>query len=216
MIVLLWLAAAPVAAPPPVPVDPRIQVVEYSPNRVVDVSVGEGYAAVVELSPDERADSVVVGNTAGWQVTTTKRGDSVVVKPLAGAAATDMVVVTGTRRYVFLLQPGGAGLFVVRFAYPEDAQAAAAVEQPVATFKFKGAKELFPAAMHDDGKRTTVTWSVGTQLPAVFAVTKNGHEALVNGRMVDSAYVIEAVAPRFVFRLGNAQAIAIRRAAAQP
>lgn len=213
LICLLLAALVTGSAMAQVPPDPHIRIVAYSPNQVVNLGVGFGYAAVVELSPDERADSVVVGNTAGWQVTATHRGDSVVVKPLPGAAATDMVVVTGTRRYVFLLEPGdsaGGSLFVVRFTYP-DGDAPAVAAQPVATYRFRGAKELFPAAMHDDGKRTIVTWGAGTLLPAVFAITRDGREAIVNGRMVDGDYVIEATSPRFVFRLGNAQAIATRR-----
>lgn len=215
---LLLAAQALNPAMPLPPPDPHIRIVAYSSNQVVDLAVGAGYAAVVELSPDERADSVVVGNTAGWQVTATKRGDSVVVKPLAGAATTDMVVVTGTRRYVFLLELGdrsGGSLFVVRFTYP-DGDAPAVAAPPLATYRFRGAKELWPATMHDDGKRTIVTWSAGTLLPAVFAVTRNGREAIVNGRMVDGDYVIEATAPRFVFRLGNAQAVADRRPVKHP
>ena len=214
-LVLLLAEVAPVAMPsppllPPPPADPRIRTLRYSPDSVIDLQVGYGFAAVVELSADERTDSVVVGNTAGWQVTTTKRGDSVVVKPLAGAAATDMVVVTGTRRYVFVLEPGAGGsLFTVRFTYPDAGPAA--VAPAVATFRFRGAKELFPAEMHDDGHRTFVSWSAGTLLPAIFAIGRDGREAIVNGRMVDNAYVIEAVAPQFVFRLGNGQAVATRR-----
>ena len=65
--------------------------------------------------------------------------------------------------------------------------------------------------MTDDGRRTIVTWSVGTVLPAIYAVTQGGLEAIVNGRRVGGDYVVEGIAPRYVFRLGNDQAIATRR-----
>lgn len=210
-LLLMMLAIGPAAAQ--LPVDPRIRILMYSPDQVVDLDVNLGFAAVVELSPDERADSVIVGNTTGWQVTTTRRGDSIVVKPLTGAESTNMIVVTGTRRYVFLLRPSdgvGTSLFAIRFSYP-DGEAPGTAGHPVATFKFSGTKDLFPAAMHDDGKRTIVTWGPNSQLPAVYTVTRDKREAIVNGRMIDNDYIIETTSQRFIFRLGNAKAVATRR-----
>lgn len=198
------------------PTDPRIQLITYNPGQVVTLPVSPGYAAVVELGPDERVDSVVVGDAASWQVTASKRGDHVVVKPLGGAVATNMVIVTGDRRYVFLLQPGnadGQSPFVLRFIYPDaEPVALQAAPAPVATFRFRGDKALFPAAMRDDGRRTTISWGRDTPVPAIFAVEK-GREAIVNGRMVDGDYVVERVADRFVFRLGKAKATATRQVA---
>lgn len=197
------------------PADPRIQLVDYSASRVFPLPVAAGYAAVVELGADERVESIVVGNSADWQVTASKRGDHVVVKPLAGAGTTDMVIVTGDRRYVFLLQPAlNEAPFVLRFAYP-DAQPfrVAATAPQVATFRTRGSKELRPLAMHDDGQRTIITWSPKTSLPATFVVEKDGHEAIINGRMVAGDYVVERVAERFVFRRGKQQASAERRVA---
>lgn len=197
------------------PADPRIQVVTYNPDQVVTLSVTPGYAAVVELGADERVDSVVVGDSAGWQVTASKRGDSVVVKPIAAAPSTDMVVITGDRRYVFLLQSAGDGQaapFVMRFVYPEVVAAVLAIAPvPVASFRFRGAKALFPATMTDDGKRTTISWGRDMPLPAIFAMGKDGREAIINGRMVGGDYVVERVAERFVFRRGEDEATARRR-----
>ncbi len=203
------------AGPPLPPTDPHIRIVAYDANQLVRLNVSEGFAAVVELGSDESVESVVVGNSAAWQVTASRRGDSVIVKPLAGAVTTDMVIITGARRYVFALEPSDAGtpaLYVVRFSYPGGAASSALPTAPVATFKFRGARALFPASMYDDGRRTIVTWSVGTFLPAIFAVAQGGREAIVNGRMVAGDYVVEGTASRFVFRLGNEQAIATRHA----
>jgi type IV secretion system protein VirB9 len=194
--------------------DLRIRVISYDPGQVVTLPVSPGYAAVVELGPDERVDSVVVGDANSWQVTANKRGDHVVVKPLGNATTTNMVVITGDRRYVFLLQPGGSdgsSPFVLRFIYPEAVPVTAVATSPVATFRFRGAKALFPAAMQDDGRRTIVSWGKDTPLPAIFAVGDHGREALVNGRMVGTDYVIEGTAIRYIFRLAKARAVASRR-----
>lgn len=199
------------------PMDPRVQLLSYDADRVVPLPIDAGYAAVVELGRDEAIQNVVVGNSAVWQVTASGAGDRVVVKPLAGAIATNMIIVTDLRRYIFLLQPaegGGQGLFAVRFTYPETPAPAAATQ--VATYRFGGAKTLFPSAMRDDGKRTTITWGDHTALPAVFAESDKGGEAAVNGRMVGRDYVIEGTSRRYVFRLGEARAVASRKLLEQP
>lgn len=198
---------------PELPADPRIQVVDYSSNRVFTLPVASGFAAVVELGADERVESIVVGDSADWQVTASKRGDHVVVKPLPGATTTNMVVITGDRRYVFLLQPAsGDAPFVLRFAYPDVRPLAIApATAPVATFRFRGTKALQPIAMHDDGQRTSITWSPSMALPAIFVVEKDGHEAIVNGRMMGGDYVVERIAEQFVFRRGKQQVSAQRR-----
>lgn len=200
--------------------DPRIQVITYTPDTTVTLQAAVGYAVVVELSEEDRIENIVVGDSGGWQVTANKRGDHLVIKPALGASATDLVVTTDNRRYVFLLQPSvslEAVPFVVRFDYHQEAPAVAdVISPPLAAYKLRGDRSLFPAAISDDGKRTTITWGHDTPLPAIFASDPQGREAIVNGRMVDDAYVIEGVAPRYVFRLGKAQAIATRRCLKEP
>ena len=193
--------------------DPRVQLLPYEADQVVTLSVSPGYAAVVELGADEVIQNVVVGNSAVWQVTANSSSDRIIVKPLDGAATTNMIVVTDARRYVFLLEPFGAGsqgTFVLRFTYP-DSPARMAASSPVATYRLSGAKSLYPSAMRDDGTRTTITWTEQTALPAVFALGEGGKEAIVDGRMVGSDYVIEGTSNKFVFRLGDARAVASRK-----
>lgn len=200
--------------------DPRIQVVPFDANQVVRIAVADGYATLIELSPDERIESVVVGASAVWQVTAGKQGDRLVVKPLPGATPTNMVVVTDLRRYVFALDPTGGAQgtpFVVHFNYPAPSGAAAIPATPLAssesvpaTYRFSGDSELRPRLMADDGRRTSITWDATRPLPAVFAVDRGGRESLVNGRMVGERYVIEGTAQRYVFRLGRSKAGAVR------
>lgn len=190
--------------------DPRIRTVPYDAEQVVSLSVPSGYATVVELRPDDRVDTVVVGNSAGWQVTANRAGDKIVVKPLTGATTTNLVVITDARRYTFLLQPGDGGAtspFVMRFVLPEDRSSAREDGDP-GIFRLSGDKTLFPLAMSSDGQRTSVRWKPEAPFPAIFASDAKGREALVNGRMVDGVYVIDGIARRYVFRVGKRRAIA--------
>ena len=193
--------------------DRRLQLLTYDPDQIVNLSVSPGFASVIELGEDERVENVVVGNSAGWQVTANRRGDRVIVKPLGGAGTSNLIVLTGVRRYVFVLDPFGETSFITRFRYAPTQAAAATVASVAANtvpYRFRGTKGLFPLAMSDDGRRTTIRWSPQTSLPAIFAL--NGRkEALVNGRMVGNDYVIEGAAPRYKFRYGKAEATAIRQ-----
>ena len=191
----------------------RIQLLHYDPDHVIELPVTPGYAAIVEFGKDETVEDVVVGNSTGWQVTPDSSGQRIVVKPLAAAPTTNMIVLTETRRYTFVLSSSGEGkdLFVVHFSYPPETSSAGTLSAQLATYKFRGSKALFPVEMHDDGKYTTITWNNQTVLPAVFAV-EGGKEEITNGRMVGANYIVEGVAPEFVLRLGEAQAVASRKA----
>jgi type IV secretion system protein VirB9 len=216
---LVLLAAATTfaqVAPPTQQIDPRVQLVTYDPNQVVPVGVGIGFASVIELGEDERVENIVVGNSAAWQVTVNRQGDRVVVKPLADAIPTNMIVLTGSRRYLFMLYPGGGDQFpfVTQFSYPSNSEQQSGVI-PVSTYRFRGDRSLFPITMYNEGENTVVTWSKQTALPAVFALQRRSEERLVNGRMVGDNFVIEGIADRYRFRLGDAAATAIRRVPAQ-
>jgi type IV secretion system protein VirB9 len=224
MIVLTLLAGAaqagmPAMPPAPLqftmPADPRIQTLVYDSGRVFDLRVGSGYAAIVELAGDERVETIVVGNETGWEVTPNRSGNRVIVKPLGAAMTTNLMIVTDQRRYVFVISAesgsgGGSGAFVLRFSYPLGQPGSPQQVVRSADYRLRGNKTLYPIAMSDDGKRTTITWDLKTSLPAIFAIDDRGREALVNGRMVDGDYVIEGVAKRYVFRLGKVHADATR------
>lgn len=195
--------------------DPRIQIVDFDPLQVTTVPIGLGFATVIELGPEERVESLVVGDSGNWQVTASKRRDHVVVKPVGSAAPTDLVIITASRSIVFQLQPSsGFTPYLIRLRYP-------GANEPVepmirATYSFGGRRSLYPVAMHDDGRQTIIVWDRSTRLPAVFAVESNGRERLVNGRFRGAEYLVDEVAPRFVFRLDRAQATAKRKPVTEP
>jgi len=195
--------------------DRRIQLLTYDPDQIVTLAVSPGFASVVELGEDERVENVVVGNSAAWQVTANRRGDRVIVKPLGNAGPSNLIVLTGSRRYVFVLDPFGETSFIMRFRYPQPVQAAATTATVASAaplgYRFRGNKGLFPLAMSDDGRRTTIRWGEQNVLPAIFAMTDGRNEQLVNGRMVGNDYVIQGAAPRYKFRYGKAEATAIRQ-----
>jgi type IV secretion system protein VirB9 len=221
-ILLLMLLAAPAGAevvPRPGPGDPRLQSVDYDPDQVVALNVALGFAVTVELSPDERVETVSVGNSGAWQVQVNKRADHLFIKPLANAVATNLTVVTDARRYNFALYVGAGDAqvpYLVRFNYPVPVDTPdTVVEANPTRYRLRGDKALWPSAMSDDHGATAIAWPPDVDLPAIYYVTPEGKEALINGVVKDGAYVIEGVYQQLVFRRGKAKATATRLSDAQ-
>jgi type IV secretion system protein VirB9 len=214
---MLTLATAVQAGVPPHPGpgDSHIQSIDYDPEQVVELRVAPGYAVTVEFSPDERIENVSVGNSAAWQATPNRRADHLFIKPVQAGISTNLTVITDARRYNFDLvtaygpEPGLP--YIVRFTYPVVAAAAETVipDEPT-RYRLGGDRALRPAAMSDDGKFTAIVFPPDATLPAIYSVDAAGHEAIVNGAMRDGAYMIEGIAPRFIFRIGKARATAQR------
>lgn len=220
---LAMIAAVPIVAGRPVMAsvvptagvkDPRIQTIDYDPDEVVSLRVALGYALTVEFSSDERIENVALGNSAVWQAVANHRADHLFIKPMAGATNTNLTVVTDVREYNFDLNaipaPDAATPISLRFIYPVSLDAPAARDVPKTYFRFTGAGSIRPASMYDDGAATFIVWRGGSQIPAVFMVNDQGAEVLINGAMRNGKYVIDLVADRFVFRLGQQKATAIR------
>lgn len=224
-VLLAALVALPAAAqidPQPVGIDPAIQSVTYAEGKVVRLTAATGYQLTVEISPDETIENIALGDSSAWQVSPSRRGDRIFIKPLQYGITTNMTVVTGTRTYLFELAPanyGGAGAAqIVRFAYPE----ATAVSTPPdeqridqGLYKLSGTRELYPAAISEDGKRTYMQWNDDALLPAIYIVDKLGQEVLVDAMMRDGILTIDEVVPSLVFRLDGKLARAVRRSQAR-
>lgn len=210
--------AAPAVAqvrPAPGPGDPRIQTVMYDPDQVVQLQVAPGYQLAVEFAPDERIETVAVGDSGAWQVTPNKRGDRLFIRPAQGGVTTNMTVVTDARAYNFELSGGygGAQAFTVRFTYPPPPAETAVGDQPAASagrYKLSGAKTIQPDAISDDGSKTFIIWRADQTLPAVFKIGRDGKETLADGAMRDGRYVLDSIANRLIFRLDSEMAVAVR------
>lgn len=201
--------------PPIVPTDPRLQSLDYRSGEVVRVEAAPGYLVTIELAPDERVQTVAVGDSASWQVSTNRRGDHLFVKPVQAGPPTNMTVVTDVRTYAFDLTalpgPSPAMAYTMRFRYPRvTSPLPSAVAGMEGRYKLSGARTLRPNAISDDGAKTYIRWAPDVALPAVFAVDAQNRETLANGNMREDFYVIDSISPRLVFRIDKQVARADR------
>ncbi len=195
--------------------DPRFQTVAFAPDQVVQLEGAPGYAVTLELSPDERAETVALGDSAAWQVTANRRGDLLFIKALTGNS-TNMTVITNVRTYNFELSSGSPGTmaYTVRFTYPPLAAQDEELADPAAEGRYRlgGDKALRPSEISDDGIHTYIRWPKDRALPAVYAVTDAGQEMLVNGMMrEDDLFVIDSISRKLVFRIDGNTATATRQ-----
>ncbi len=197
--------------------DPHIQTVTYDPQQVVGLHVAGGYALTVVFSPDERVETVTLGDSGGWQVTVDKRAEHLVIKPLGNPQPTNLTVISDQRSYNFTLYGAGPGEgvqpYLVSFVYPPSpTEPVLAVVAPPAPARYKlgGERSIWPAVISDDGTATSLRWPADQTIPAIYQQDERKHLALVNGLMQGGVYVIEGVHHRLVFVLGRARATAIR------
>ncbi|MGA0605138.1 TrbG/VirB9 family P-type conjugative transfer protein [Phenylobacterium sp. VNQ135] len=214
-VVLLAAQSAGAVVPRPGPGDPRIHVVPYAPEDVVELRVALGYQLAVEFDPAERIENVAIGDSLGWQVTPNKRANLLFLKPMGARPATNMTVVTNLRRYNFELSVRGRSAakgapFTVRFLYAPPAVALVAEPPPPAppeernvAYSYQGSTKNLPIKVFDDGLDTYFAFRADEDLPAVFAIEADGGEAVVNTRQRDGYVVVDRVVRGFVLRRGD-------------
>ena len=206
--------------PEPGPGDPRIRVIHYDPNEVVELQGALGYQMTIEFGPGERIENVSIGDGLGWQVTPNHKANLLFLKPLDAASATDMTVITNLRRYVFDLsarrQPrrGDRGLiFRLRFEYPEAFVAVAEPPPPLPppappqdvnhAYHVEGSAKIAPLRVFDDGRSTYFAFAATTDYPAIFAVEPDRKEAMVNTATRQGYLTVDRLAGAFVLRQGS-------------
>jgi type IV secretion system protein VirB9 len=202
--------------------DPRIRVIDYDPDQIFSVTGHTGYQMTIEFEPDEKIETVGIGDSSGWQVTPNGSATLLFLKPMALAPNTNMALVTNKRRYnLELSSRSGAKVsrdsitYVLRFRLPAPPPVLVSVApdenlvSPVApeawnrNYRFEGSKELVPEEIFDDGRYTFIRFAENLETPAIFAVTGAEDENLVNSNLRGQYVMIDRVAGQIVLRHGK-------------
>ncbi len=207
--------------------DSRIRTRAYAENAVYSLTGHFGFQTVIEFNDDEIIENVAIGDSVSWQVTPNRRGDVIILKPISEAPPTNMTVVTSLRHYFFELNAKSAAdakpgdmIYVLRFSYPKDKQAAQAAAAQAASFleekietpedraknrqySYSGAREIVPSLVFDDGKATYFRWAEGAPTPAIFLISRDDKESVINHGYEAGFIVVDRVAPEFSLRHGD-------------
>lgn len=215
----LELPAAPTVAKP---ADPRIRVIDYDPDQIYSVVGHTGYQMTIEFEPDEKIETVGIGDSSGWQVTPNGNATLLFLKPMGVVADTNMALVTNKRRYnLELSSRSGARVnkaaitHVLRFRLPAPppVMISAVPDENLVThipeeawnrnYRFEGSKELVPEEIFDDGRYTFIRFAENLETPAIFAVSGAEDENLVNSNLRGKYVMIDRVAGQIVLRHGK-------------
>jgi len=80
----------------------------------------------------------------------------------------------------------------------------------------KGASQLLPQRIYDDGNATFLTWPAGTAMPAILIKDHKGDEGPVNYAVRGDTIVVEGVPRELVLRTGENSATLTNRGPVRP
>lgn len=202
--------------------DSRIRTLTYHPDDVYKIDAFTGYATTFQLEDGEVMVDEVRGDPKTWDfIPNTARDGFVIKAKFATPQASNLILETNLRTYVFLLKahkggaPGNVG-FLYRFNYPDRKKGykprqAGTVQLAFNTtgrpanlqYSASGDKLLRPEVAFDDGRKTYLRLKTQSVRPSVFAMGADGRERLVNSTdLADGTIVVTGVYPRLVLRDG--------------
>jgi len=104
--------------------DARIKTNIYNPNEVYLIVLHYGFQSNIEFGPGEEVETISLGDTFGWQITTL--GRRLIIRPLEKSIKTNMTVITNKRTYQFDIVSKDTEqgyekdlVYVTRFYYPK-------------------------------------------------------------------------------------------------
>lgn len=214
--------------------DARVRNINYDPDQVVTIVGSFRHAIEIQFGPGETVTQAALGDTVTWQIAPV--GNILFLKPRERAAGTNLIVVTnagGTpRTYHFNLSLGtGPQMYGVRFRYPREeramaalqaqvaqAQAAKAIETNIAqtaldhaviegvrnmNYTVQGDPSLQPTEISDNGEFTVLRYPGHADIPSIFAVDVDGTETIVPYDVREDFVVIHAVYRQIRLRRGT-------------
>ena len=213
--------------------DARIQYVNYDADNVVNIRAQVGRATLIQLEADERligdASTLGMGDGEAWKLSV--KGNNIVFKPVAESPATNLIITTNKRSYVFHLslvsrakkgQNPQSPTYILRFHYPDSKKAvmqaenakqkqAQAILQNLPKQKDginnrywgKGSKALAPTSVFDNGLFTFFKFDNGRDLPTIYKIMPDGSEMLLNTHIEGDTVIVHETAKKYMFRLGK-------------
>lgn len=201
--------------------DKHVQIATYDPNQVYRVSAMQGYITAIQFGSDEKVISVNIGDSSAWLVNV--QSDIINLKPIIDRPDTNMNVLTTRGTYQFFLtapmlskrakeqdlrRPLDSTAFLVRFHY-RNAIPSSMLDSPTKPtvenwrYSAQGDSLVVPVCVYDNGRFTFFDFGDRQDIPAIFSVSAQGSESLVNYHIQGKYVVVETTAKQFTLRRGE-------------
>jgi len=217
------VATSPAPSVAAAPLDPRIRYIAYGQNSIYRLDLYLKSVSVVQFSDSEEVESILIGDSASWEIVKLKNGHVVSIKATIPFAETNMTIYTDRRVYTFELHSRGdfsnsAGApppLRSVFTYPADkkpkqASGPAQPERIDSNYMLSGQAEFRPIWVQDNGRQTSFFLPPGSPRPAIFKVGQGNEEQLINSRTLGSRVVVDGTSDFWVLRIGD-QSVCIAR-----
>ncbi|UTY59668.1 TrbG/VirB9 family P-type conjugative transfer protein [Massilia sp. erpn] len=218
-VMLLWSVAGACAAADTMfePDDEarRVELVSYSPDKVVKVGAIIDQPFLIEFAGGELLEEVAGGAVGGWEVH--KKGNRLFVLARKDSKYTTLLVTTNKRSYVFDLMPKQSTpqnfkrrRSKIVFTYPVATPLPAPVPAPgprnhnysMQTVALQA--DIRPSEVYDDGRFTWLRFPGNVEVPAIYKSEPGmREEMLVNHHMEGEYVVMHAIAPLWNLRLAG-------------
>lgn len=213
----LAFSAVAEAANPPLEIkkDPRIRHNLYSESQVYKLDLYLKSVTAVQFSDGEEVQSILIGDSASWEVVKLQSGNVVSIKPTIPSAATNMTIYTDKRVYAFELRSmneyvagtGEAPVFRSIFTYPQIVKPKTAVTPEIeridSSYMVSGKSAFRPVWVQDNGRQTSFFLPENAPRPAIMKVGPNRTEELVNSRTMGNRVVVDGTSEFWVLRIGD-------------
>lgn len=200
--------------------DSRIQKTVYNPLDVVRIDGVTGKSTHIILEPGEQIIDHAFGDGGAWHIKINQ--NHIWVKPAAEDATTNLSIFTDRRSYELDLihwpNRKTRSAYQVSFTYPDTEERKAAEEQrkialetawkaregrPNTSYEMAGDLDLSPVHAWDDGRFTTLKFPAGQDIPAIYHVSPDGAESLVNKHVEGNKVILHKVSPVWMLRFGD-------------
>ncbi len=220
MVVFSFSQANAIKEAKPLAIDRRLGVMVYSPYDVHKFIGYYGYQSSIIFAEDETIETISMGDSVPWQMV--PNGNRLFLKPIDQDATTNMTLITNKRVYYFELHAQEAKdinedglMFAVKFLYPDEQDTAHLANSSHASagpdltdkslynfdYTISGPEIISPIKIFDDGKFTYFEFKDSENLlPAIFYVSNQGTEGLINYRIAGKYLVVESIRDRFTLR----------------
>lgn len=214
----------------PMPGDTKLVTFTFDANNTYTILARPRNITDIALHQDEEVVAMALGDTVQWMVV--EAPGHVFIKPLHPDIVTSGTLVTNKRTYQLSLRSSPEdGVFYQRVSwnYPDlivlrNQQAArvkasidmerARIDSTIVSpnvsleklnfdYEISGSENWKPAQVFDDGQFTWIKLGKTQEIPAVFAIGKDGKGELVNMNVRGEFMVVQRILPVLLLKLGD-------------